>query len=259
MNNDVLRQWVNMLSIVALVVMNILANALPLNGQNTGEISDRFQVFFVPAGYVFAIWFLIYVGLIAFGIYQALPAQKENARLRRVGYIFALSCVANISWLFFWHYEQFPLSLLAMLVLLVCLVVVYLRLGIGQTAVSTREKWLVDIPFSVYLGWITVATIANVTDVLYYLGWGGWGLSPQAWAVVMLAAAVVITGAMILTRGDAAYALVIIWAAAGIGFKQADSALVSWAAWAAVIVVALLLVWNWFSRRRAAGQPLPAG
>ncbi|MFN2195534.1 MAG: tryptophan-rich sensory protein [Anaerolineales bacterium] len=259
MNNDVLRQWVNMLSIVALVVMNILANALPLNGQNTGEISDRFQVFFVPAGYVFAIWFLIYVGLIAFGIYQALPAQKENARLRRIGYIFALSCLANISWLFFWHYEQFPLSLLAMLVLLVCLVVVYLRLGIGQTVVSTREKWLVDIPFSIYLGWITVATIANVTDVLYYLGWSGWGLSPQAWAVVMLAAAVIITGAMILTRGDTAYALVIIWAAAGIGVKQADSALVSGAAWAAVVVVALLLVWNWFSRRRAAGQPLPAG
>jgi hypothetical protein len=259
MNNDVLRQWVNMLSIVALVVMNILANALPLNGQNTGEISDRFQVFFVPAGYVFAIWFLIYVGLIAFGIYQALPAQKENARLRRIGYIFALSCLANISWLFFWHYEQFPLSLLAMLVLLVCLVVVYLRLGIGQTVVSTREKWLVDIPFSIYLGWITVATIANVTDVLYYLGWSGWGLSPQAWAVVMLAAAVIITGTMILTRGDTAYALVIIWAAAGIGVKQADSALVSGAAWAAVVVVALLLVWNWFSRRRAAGQPLPAG
>lgn len=259
MNNDVLRQWVNMLSVVALVVMNILANTLPLNGLNTGEISDRFQVFFVPAGYVFAIWFLIYVGLISFGVYQALPAQKENARLRRVGYVFALSCVANVTWLFFWHYEQFPLSLLAMFVLLACLVVIYLRLGIGKAVVPAREKWLVDIPFSVYLGWITVATIANVTDVLYYLNWSGWGISPQGWAVVMLAAAVIITGAMIITRRDAAYALVIIWAAAGIGVKQADSALVAGAAWVAVITVALLLAWDWFSRRRTAGQPLPAG
>src|SRR5512139_1923756 len=99
MSKDTIRQYVNLLSVLLALIVNILASALPLNGQNTGAISDRFQVLFVPAGYVFAIWGLIYIGLIAFGVYQALPSQRENPRLRRVGYLFALSCLANIAWL----------------------------------------------------------------------------------------------------------------------------------------------------------------
>ena len=106
MNKDVVRQWLNVLAVLATLVVNGLANALPLNGQNTGAISDRFHVYFVPAGYVFAIWGIIYLGLIGFAIYQVLPAQRENPRLRRSGYSFALSCAANIIWLFLWHYNQ---------------------------------------------------------------------------------------------------------------------------------------------------------
>ncbi len=118
MRKDIIRQWVNLLAFGATFALNGLANALPLNGQSTGEISDRFQVYFVPAGYVFSIWGLIYLGLGAFAVYQALPAQREAPRLRRIGYLFALSCLANIAWLFLWHYEQFPLTLVAMLSLL---------------------------------------------------------------------------------------------------------------------------------------------
>jgi hypothetical protein len=179
MNRDLVRQIVNVLAVIVTITMNILANALPLNGQNTGDISDRFQVLFVPAGYVFAIWGLIYIGFITFGVYQALPSQRVNPRLRRVGYLFALSCVANIAWLFCWHYNQFALSVVVMLALLGLLIAIYLRLEIGVKSVSTVEKWMVNIPFSVYLGWITVATIANITDLLYYIGWNGWGLAPE--------------------------------------------------------------------------------
>lgn len=215
------RQIVNLAATVLVIVVNALANALPLNGLNTGQISDRFNVLFVPAGYVFSIWGLIYVGLVAFAVYQALPSQRDNWRLARIGWWYALACVANCAWIFLWHYLAFPLTLVVMLVLLASLIAIYLRLDIGRAGISAAERWAVHVPFSVYLGWISVATIANVTDVLDYAGWDGWGLSPEAWAVLLLAAVGILTLTMGLRRADAAYALVIAWAAAGIAIKQA--------------------------------------
>ena len=237
-----LRQILNWIGLIVVIAVNTLANVLPLNGQTTGEISDRFQVYFVPAGYVFSIWGLIYLGLTAFAVYQALPGQRDNPRLRRVGYLFVLSCVANVAWLFFWHYEVFPLTLVAMLGLLLSLIAVYLRLGIGRTVVPTAEKWLVRVPFSIYLGWVTVATIANATSLLDYLNWGGWGISPEAWTVIVFLAAVGISSAVSLTRGDVAYMLVLIWAFVGIAVKHAGTPVVEVAAWVATALVALMLV-----------------
>jgi benzodiazapine receptor len=250
MKKDNLRQWVNVLAVVAVIVINGLANALPLNGLTTGEISDRFQVYFVPAGYVFSIWGLIYVGLIAFAVYQVLPAQQDNLRLRSIGTLFALSCVANIAWIFLWHYEIFALTLVAMLALLLLLIAIYLRLDIGRAQVPAAEKWLVHIPFSIYLGWITVATIANVTSLLDYLNWSGWGISPEAWTVIMLVAGLAIASAVSLTRGDVAYMLVIVWAFAGIGVKHAGTPVVATAAWVTTALAALMLVVGWVIRKR---------
>src|SRR4030065_2376230 len=133
---DILRQISVALTILATIVVNVLANALPINGQNTGAISDRFQVYFVPAGYVFAIWGVIYIGLIAFAIFQALPGQRENPRLRATGWWIALGGLANSAWIFLWHYQLFPLTVIAMLVLLAALIITYLRLGIGRTTVT---------------------------------------------------------------------------------------------------------------------------
>ncbi len=260
MNRDILRQTVNVVAVVAVIVVNGLANALPLNGQTTGEISDRFQVYFVPAGYVFSIWGLIYLGLLAFAVYQALPAQRDNPRLRRIGYLFAGSCLANIAWLFLWHYEQFVLTLVAMFALLLLLITIYLRLEIGRVAVSPAEKWLVHIPFSIYLGWITVATIANVTAVLDYLGWSGWGVSDEAWAVIMLLVAGALAAAVSLTRGDVAYSLVIMWALAGIAVKHAGTPLVAVTAWVMTAFVGVMLVVGVvLSRRRREYAASPAG
>ena len=242
MKKDTLRQAVNVLAVVGTIAINGLANALPLNGLTTGEISDRFDVYFVPAGYVFSIWGLIYLALIGFAVYQALPAQRENPRLRRVGYLFAVSCVANVAWLFLWHYERFLLTVVAMGTLLLSLIAIYLRLGIGRTRVPAAERWLVRVPFSIYLGWVTVATIANVTSLLDYVNWSGWGVSPEAWTVIMLIAATGIASAVSLTRGDVAYMLVIVWAFAGIGVKHAGTPVVAIAAWAATVVVGVMLV-----------------
>ena len=118
MKRDTLRQIITVIAVLATIVVNALANILPFNGQETGAISDRFAIYFVPAGYVFSIWGLIYLGLIAYAIFQALPAQRENPRLRSIGGLFALASVANIVWIFLWHYEVFPATLAVMLVLL---------------------------------------------------------------------------------------------------------------------------------------------
>ena len=242
MNKDIIRQILVFIAALTTIIFNILANTLPLNGLNTGDISDRFKIFFVPAGYVFSIWGLIYVGLIAYAIYQVLPAQRENPRLRSIGYIFVLSCVANIVWLFLWHYEIFEFTLVAMLALLATLIVIYLRLDIGHSQVSTGEKWAVHVPFSIYLGWITVATIANTTQLLYYLGWDGWGISAETWTVIMLAAGVIISALMSFTRADVAYSLVLVWAYIGIALKHADNALVSTTAYVTAALILLFLI-----------------
>jgi hypothetical protein len=250
MNKDTLRQLANALSVVVALTVNILASVLPLNGQNTGEISDRFKVYFVPAGYVFAIWGIIYIGWIAFAIYQFRAAQKESPRLRTLGYLFALSGIFNAAWLFTWHYNIFGLGVLVMLTLLSLLIASYLKLNVGRTAVSNTEKWSVDVPFSVYLGWITVATVANVTDYLYFINWTGFGIAPQVWAVIMLVIASVLALAMTITRRDSGYVFVLVWSFAGIAQKQADTALVANSAWVATVFVLGLAIYSIIQRRR---------
>jgi len=224
------------------IVVNGLANALPLNGQTTGAISDRLDGYFVPAGYVFSIWGLIYLALVAFAIYQALPAQRGNPLLNRIGYLYALSCVANSAWILLWHYEKFAWTLVVMVVLLLSLIAIYVRVGIGRRRVSNVDKWFVQIPFSIYLGWITVATVANVTALLSALQWDGWGLDPQAWAVIMIIASAAIASAVGITRGDIGYVLVVVWALVGIAVKHSDTPPVAITAGLMAAVVALTLL-----------------
>lgn len=240
MKRNALIIWLNVALAVGTIVMNILANALPLNGHNTGEISDRFNVLFVPAGYVFSIWGLIYIGLLAYAAYQAMPAQRSNPRLARVDSLFIVASVANVVWLFFWHYNLFLLTLVAMLTLLASLIGIYLGLGIGRSVVSRGERWAVQVPFSVYLGWISVATIANVTDVLDFVGWNGWGLEAAAWAAIMLGIGVILAAAVAFTRHDVAYVLVFVWAYIGIAIKQAGTPLLTVITWPAVVVLVIL-------------------
>jgi hypothetical protein len=246
-NKDTARQAIVVLATIATIVVNILANALPINGLNTGQISDSFDVFFVPAGYVFSIWGLIYVALIAYSVYQALPSQRENPQLRSIGTVYVLASAANIAWIFLWHYQIFVATIVAMLTLLISLVAIYLRLDIGRQPANLAQRWTVNIPFSIYLGWITVATIANVTDVLDYVGWDGLGIAPQAWAAVMIAVGTLVTIAVSLTRGDIAYVAVIVWAFVGIGAKFPTTPTVANAAWLGAGASALSL---------AAGVPL---
>jgi hypothetical protein len=235
------RQISVFLVILVTIIINILADALPINNLNTGAISDTFHVYFVPAGYVFAIWGLIYIGLLAYAVFQALPAQKDNPRMQATGWWVVLGSLANSMWIFLWHYELFIGTLAVMLVLLASLIATYLRLGIGETTVSKGETWLVRIPFSIYLGWITVATIANVTDVLSYLKWNQFGFSDGTWMLVILFTVVVISSLMSFTRRDIAYAAVILWALAGIGVKFPQQGIITISIWIAFWLVAAIL------------------
>ncbi len=241
---DLLRQISVAVAYLVMVVVNALANILPINGRTTAQVSDTFDVFFVPAGYVFSIWGLIYLALLAFTIYQALPTQRANPALRRIGWLFVLSCAANTIWIFMWHYGLIPLTLVLMLTLLASLIAVYVVLDIGRTPVPAGERWLVHLPFSIYLGWITVATIANATDLLYYLNWDGWGIGAQTWAVIMLAVGIVLGLLMAALRRDVAFLLVLVWAFAGIAVKQSDgdAPMVAVAAGVASAFVALLAI-----------------
>jgi hypothetical protein len=249
---NTLRQISVVVVILATITINILANALPINGLNTGEISDNFNVYFVPAGYVFSIWGIIYIGLIAYAVFQALPSQKDNPRLQATGWWVVLGGLANSVWIFLWHYQQFVGTLGAMLILLATLIAVYLRLGIGQMKVSTGETWAARIPFSIYLGWITVATVANVSDVLDFLKWNAFGIAPEIWFLIVLVAVLAISTLMSLNRRDVAYILVILWALVGIGYKFSAEPFIWIASLTTALLVALGLIYSLL--RLKAGQ-----
>lgn len=244
----------NLLAAVVTIAFNVLANALPLNGLNTGDISNRFAVYFVPAGYVFSIWGLIYAGWLAFAFYQLGAARRESPRLRAVGYLFALSGVANMAWLWFWHHEQFAVTVVVMLVLLATLIAIYVRLGIGRVQpASGAERWCVDIPLSLYLGWITVATIANVTTAIAALAPAIPDGTAQVWAIIMIAVTVVLSAIVGITRRDVAYLLVIVWALVGIAIKHADVTAVAIGARVAAGLVAAVIAMALTTARRVKG------
>jgi hypothetical protein len=249
-----IKQIVTIMVTLLTITVNGLANALPLNGQETGEISDRFDIYFVPAGYVFSIWGLIYLGLIAFSIYQALPAQKDNPLLNKIYPAYWVGNLANVVWIFLWHYEFFPLTLVAMITLLVCLIYIYVQISKKGAELDRNQKWFVRLPISIYLGWISVATIANVTQILFYLNWSGWGISAAIWAVIMLSIASMLGLLMLWREYDIPYVLVLVWAFVGITNSQADTTLVANAAWIASItlilaMIAAVVIKLWSTRR----------
>ena len=250
MKKTLVYQILTIFTTLLTLTVNGLANALPLNGQGTGEISDRFAIYFVPAGYVFSIWGIIYLGLIAFTIYQALPAQREKPWIQKIQPASWIANLANTVWIFLWHYEFFPQTLVAMLTLFASLLFIYLQLSKETPSMTRREKWLVKVPFSIYLGWISVATIANVTQVLYYFDWGGWGISPQIWAVIMLVVAALLGLAMYLREKDTAFNLVLVWALIGIALKQASSQPVTMTAWVVTGILAVTLLIGFVFNRR---------
>ena len=241
--NSTVLKWMNVLAFALTVVVNGLAGSTRiLGGKLTSEISDANPTLITPAGYVFSIWGIIYVLLGIFVVFQALPSQKGRDFHERVGWLFVLSSLLNIVWLFLWQYEYLSLSVVVMFLLLASLIAIYLRLHIGKSKVALREKLAVHLPFSVYLGWITIATIADVSVTLVSVNWDGFGISQETWAILVIAIAVLITLLVLATKKDVAYALVIIWALLGIAVKQTANQNIVMATEIGAVVIAVALV-----------------
>ncbi|MFC1972362.1 hypothetical protein ACFLVE_03040 [Chloroflexota bacterium] len=218
----------NLIGFLGTVIVNGLANALPLNNKTIGELSDQYPNLFVPAGLTFSIWGVIYILLAIFVVYGLIIAIRKDTQkssfIENIGILFFLSCLANIGWIFAWHYEILPLSLVLMLVILGSLIAIYLRLRTGKSDTIRIVKYLAHLPFSVYLGWITIATIANVTALLVDLNWNTFGLGEQFWAVAIIIVGIAIALGVLFTRKDIFYCLVVDWALLGILLKRlADS------------------------------------
>lgn len=224
-------------SVILMIVVNMLAVLLPLNNQSTAEISDKFKVFFVPAGYVFSIWGVIYVLMIAYTVYQLMTKNKDNADLNKISWAVIIGNIANAIWIFLWHYNHPVWCLIPMLVLLGSLIYCYLTLDIGKKVVSTGMRYAVHLTFSVYMGWITVATIANITDALWAKGWNGFGIDGTIWAALLILVAGVVGSILMYTRKDIAYNLVIIWAIVGIAVKFPNVSIM-----VAAVVVAIVVI-----------------
>ena len=252
-------QIANIISFMGVITANFLANYLPLNGYNTGELSAMYPNLFVPAGITFSIWGVIYLFLLGFIIYQSKGLinrlNKSPNFVNDIGWLFFISSLANIAWILAWHYLMVFLSLIFMIILLFSLIGIYLRLNIGENYFTGAKKFFVNIPFSLYLGWITIATIANITAWLVSINWSGWGLSEVTWTIIVLIVGVIITILNSLNRTDSIYALVVIWAYTGIIIKryQADPRYMSIIVTAAIgilIIIINIIYAKWKNKNR---------
>lgn len=224
---------------LATILVNILANTLPINGQTTGEISARIPALFTPASYVFSIWIVIYI-LLAFWIWNIIREYRieQKIPLQRV-LLFLATCVFNISWILLWHYEHFSYALITILALLWSLFLLYL------TYSSSESNWKRRIPISIYLGWIFVATIANLDYVLTYYEFSGFGITTSLWVVIFLTLATAIALHFRYHYDDRAIVLVFIWAFIGIAVRHNVNELLITAAslfLSTVLVVGILFI-----------------
>ncbi|TRO52648.1 tryptophan-rich sensory protein [Candidatus Bathyarchaeota archaeon] len=240
--NSALLKWSNIVAFIATVIVNGLAGSTTLlGGVNTAKISDANPTLVTPAGYVFSIWGIIYILLAVFVIFQALPSQKEKEYPKKIGWLFVLSSILNIVWLFLWQYQILSISVVLIFLLLITLIAIYLRLNIGKSTVTLREKLAFHLPFSVYLGWITIASIANVAVFLFSENWDGFGISQETWAILIILVALVITLLVLATRRDIAYGLVIVWALTGIAVNQSGNQSITTLTEASIIIILLAL------------------
>lgn len=224
-NTKIARFWsvLNVAAAVLVLVVNSLANSLPINGYTTGEISAFYPNLFVPAGITFSIWGIIYILMIGFVIHGLVASFKQNentyVKIIAVGPWFVISCLANAGWILAWHYQKLAVSVVLMLLLLVSLIVVYSRLESNPFPRSFPEKLTLRWPFSIYLGWICVATIANVSALLVDLNWDKFGVDDDFWLTLVLSVALIISTLFVIRKRDSAFAWVIVWAFSGIMIK----------------------------------------
>lgn len=239
-----LLQSATLISILAAIVINALSNVFPLRGLNIGAIANQVLggVLITPANYAFAIWGVIYLGLVSFGIYQVLPAQRHNPRLLKLRAPIIWASIFQIVWVYLFQLQQFWWSVVFMLGILLNLIAAYWWSRFQNTRILREEKWLAQIPIRIYLGWISVATIVNVASALYASQWNGFGIAPSVWTVLMLLIAAAITGVIILQYRDVAFTGVIVWAFVAVALRQSTQPAIAITALGCAIGLLVLLL-----------------
>lgn len=239
-----LRQGATVAAVLAAIIVNALSNFFPLGGANIGEIANTVfaEVKITPANYAFAIWGLIYVGLISFSIYQARPKQRFDPSVRQTAYGVIGACLFQIAWVFAFQLKYFGLSVLLMVGILACLIGAY-RAARRPQPPSRPRRWLLQIPISLYLGWITVATVVNVASALVAVGWNQWGLAATTWTILMVLVSALIAAVVTAQYQDAAFPAVTIWALIAIALRATNPAAISLVASGLAAALGLLTLW----------------
>ena len=254
-SGDTLRQLVTLAAVVVAFIVNVLSNIFPLNGLTIGGISNTLfkDVLIIPANYAFAIWGLIYLGLFAFAIYQVLPSQRENPNLRKTGYLLTIASLAQTIWVYLFLSRFFVASVVAMLLILLPLIFMYLRLGSGIIPASRAQKRFIRYPISIYLGWISVATIVNIASALYINNWNGFGISAKVWTVIMVIIATLVAAIALLQRQDFAYSGVTLWALIAITVKHWENPILNRAALLSAFVLVAIGLFSNFTQSKVKG------
>ncbi|MFB2839719.1 tryptophan-rich sensory protein [Floridanema evergladense] len=229
-----------LIAIFATLIVNILSNFFPPEGKNIGEIANTILqgVLIIPANYAFAIWGLIYLGLIAYSFYQFRPSQRWRSTIQQVNALVILASLAQIFWVYLFTLQLFWLSVVAMLIILLPLIRIYLLLRSSRFQVSRERRWFAQIPFSIYLAWISVATIVNIASSLYISDWDRWGINDTGWTAIMLIIGTVIAAIVAIQRGDIAFILVYVWAYVAIAVRNFANPVI----WITALVSAMILV-----------------
>jgi len=236
-------RYFNLILFAGMLVMNYLANALPLNNKTTGELSDSFPNLFVPAGLTFSIWGVIYLLLIIYCVVQFTGSSQSV--ITEISLFFGISCILNALWIVFWHYGKLPASLIVMAGLLITLI--YINIYIKDL-----QPGFIKAAFGIYLGWICIATIANVTALLVKAGWNGFGLSQEVWTIIMILTGTLIVTLTLYRLANPFIGLSVIWAFTGIIIKrQDDFKTIMITAIAGIVIVTLATVYGFFRKSPA--------
>lgn len=231
-------KYLNVVFFAAMIFMNYLANALPLNNVTTGQLSGSYPNLFVPAGITFSIWGIIYILLLTFCVIQFTVTGTSQEAVARIGWLFAISCILNALWIVCWHFRQMIPSVIVMTALLITLIIINLQ-------VRSLQAGMIKLAFGIYLGWICIATIANITALLVGAGWNGAGVSEEIWTIIMIITGALIVSVTILRLNNPYIGIAVIWAFIGIAIKrQDDHRSVFLTALAAMTIVAGFTLWG---------------
>ncbi len=246
----------NGVAFIATIVMNYLSNTGVFNGNDNKSVSDEYFNLFTPAGYAFSIWSIIYLGLLGFVFYTGRGLFKkdvDHTLLSKIGWWFVISCVANSIWIVFWLYELPGIAALIMMVILFSLIKIILNIKAGATKFLFKEYIFVALPFTLYLGWISVALVANMAAFLTNIGWSGWGLTEVTWAIIMIIVAGLINLFMVWNKNLTAYGLVGIWAVLAISVsntRNGESISIVYTCYAVSAILFLAIIINLFKKRQ---------